>query len=61
MAGPVNMENLFLSLKGKFENLYLPGVDNIKSVSLVPFLENELTLVKGTLKGNSLYFFQLGL
>jgi len=54
------MENLLLSFKGKFENLYFAGIDNIKSIPLVPFLEDEFSPGKPKLQGNGLYFFQLG-
>jgi len=60
MAWTVNMQNLLLSLKGKFENFYFPGVYNIKPVALVSLLENESALIKIKLKGNGLYFLQLG-
>jgi len=55
------MEDLFLPFKGKFENLYLAGIDNIKPICLVTFLEDELTFIKGQLKGDGLKIFQLGI
>jgi hypothetical protein len=54
------MEDLFLSLKGQFENLYLAGVDNIKPIPFVLFLEDELALLIEALKGNGLDFFKQG-
>ena len=60
MAGSVNMENLLLSFKGKFENLNFAGIYNIKPIPFISFLENELTLFKGQFKGYCLYCFQLG-
>jgi len=60
MAGSVDMENLLFSFKRKFENLYLPSVYNIKSIALISFLKNEPALIKGLLKDDCLYFFQLG-
>lgn len=59
MAGPVNMEDLFLAFKGKLENLYFSCVYNIKSIPFVFFLEDEVTLIKGALKSNGLDFFKL--
>lgn len=60
MAGPVNMEDLLLSFKGKLENLYFSGVYNIKSIPLVFFLEDEVTLIIGALKGDGLDLFKQG-
>jgi hypothetical protein len=54
------MKNLFLSFKGKLENLYLAGVYDIESIPLVSFLEDEPSLFKGQLKGDGLYLFQMG-
>jgi len=60
MTGPVYMENLLLSFQGKFENFYFAGFDNIKPLTLVPFLEDEVPPGNFEFQCNGLYFFQLG-
>jgi len=60
VTGPVDVQDLFLSFKGKFENFYLPSVYNIKPIPLVLFLEDELTFINRSFNGNGLDFFKQG-
>jgi len=60
MAGPIDMEDLFLPFKGKLENLYFSCGYNIKSIPFVSFLKDKVTFIKGALNSYGLDFFKLG-
>jgi hypothetical protein len=54
------VQNLLFSFKGEFEYFDLTAVDNIESVSLIPFLEDQFSPGEFQGLGNGLDFSQLG-